>query len=88
MMFPGPYSTVIRNEAGEPVGFDTNYPEDNEPDYDELDRQWEKKHCIDCGELHHECKCDRYCADCGEFSLSELDPDECENKECPSHGKN
>ena len=31
-MFPGPYATVIRNDAGEPIGWDDHYHD--EPDYD------------------------------------------------------
>lgn len=32
-MFPGPGASIIRNEAGEPLGWD--YPGEYEPDYDE-----------------------------------------------------
>ena len=34
-MFPGPYAEIIRNEAGEPLGWDNHYydePPDSDPD--------------------------------------------------------
>ena len=34
-MFPGPYAEIIRNEAGEPLGWDNHYYD--EPDYDPYD---------------------------------------------------
>jgi hypothetical protein len=33
-MFPGAYSTIITNEAGEPLGWDNHY-HDDEPTYDD-----------------------------------------------------
>ena len=38
-MFPGPYSTIIRNEAGEPIGWDNDYPDmpDHDDPYDDYD---------------------------------------------------
>lgn len=35
-MFPGPYSEIIRNEDGEPIGWDNHYY-DGEPDTDPYD---------------------------------------------------
>lgn len=50
MAFPGPYAQVYYNEAGEPLGWDNNYP--SEPEYDDagdyerkyghLDALWEE----------------------------------------------
>jgi len=34
-MFPGPYAEIIRNEAGEPIGWDNHYYD--EPEYDDFD---------------------------------------------------
>lgn len=34
-MFPGPGATIIRNDAGEPLGWDS--PSYDEPDYDPFD---------------------------------------------------
>jgi hypothetical protein len=41
MAFPGPYSRIYRNEAGEVLGWDNEYPEDApyEPTEEE-DRRW------------------------------------------------
>jgi hypothetical protein len=35
-MFPGPYAEVIRNEAGEPVGWDNHYYDEEPYDPDEF----------------------------------------------------
>lgn len=35
-MFPGPYAEIIRNEAGEPIGWDNHYY-DEPPDHDPSD---------------------------------------------------
>lgn len=29
-MFPGPHSNIYYNEEGEPIGWDTNYPDDHD----------------------------------------------------------
>lgn len=54
-MFPGPYSTIIRNEAGEPLGWDNHYPdEDNSNDaYDEDDRDEQEPYCDYCEQDGH-----------------------------------
>ncbi len=45
-MFPGPNATVYYNEAGEPLGWDDNYYDDepDEPDWDRIsddEQAWE-----------------------------------------------
>lgn len=45
-MFPGPNATVYYNEAGEPLGWDNNYYDDepHEPDWDRIaddEQAWE-----------------------------------------------
>jgi hypothetical protein len=42
MAFPGPYASIIKNDAGEVIGWDNYYPEDApyEPT-DEDERRWE-----------------------------------------------
>lgn len=54
MTFPGPYARIYRNEAGEVLGWDNEYPE--EPEYDDRDDapEW----CEDCGEPAEDCACD------------------------------
>jgi hypothetical protein len=38
MAFPGPYAEIYRNEEGEVLGWDNNYP--SEPDWDDRLDEW------------------------------------------------
>lgn len=85
-MFPGAGATVYRNEAGEPTGWSyENY--DEPPDPEEMEREWERTHCVDCGQQHAVCVCDRYCSSCGEHTLLDTGTttEMCSNPECPSN---
>lgn len=81
-MFPGPHSTIYRNEEGEVLGWSNET--DYEPDQDLLDEQWERTHCLDCGERNDECKCDLLCESCQQFTIN-LETDECDNAGCSSN---
>lgn len=56
-MFPGPGAQIIRNEAGELLGWD--YPSE-EPDFDEdeADRRFHALRCDGCGNHPEDCDCD------------------------------
>lgn len=49
MMFPGARAQVIRNEAGEPIGWDYP-PDDDGPDYDDRDAPDVEPFECKCGE--------------------------------------
>lgn len=57
-MFPGPGANIIRNEAGEPLGWD--YPSEEAPyvDEDEMDRRYHSLRCEGCGHHPDDCECE------------------------------
>lgn len=65
-MFPGPGANIIRNEAGEPLGWD--YPA--EPEFDDFDRDYDREAdvCPYCDRVmsHREAAEQGACNDCFE----------------------
>lgn len=58
-MFPGPNAVIIRNEAGEPLGWDN--PDDHEwspEDDDDAERRYHSLSCDGCGHHPEDCECE------------------------------